>query len=229
MPTQQQKDNLREHFKKLHADTPENDAFITALFTILDENAGAESVLDTKGDLATFGAAITALAVGANGTVLSADSTEATGLKYVLPIDLVGGSEIVTVAADFDINNSETLADVTGLETSSLAIGRKYQVELLLIVEAASTNPDLDIKFVSSANTTLGWTIGGAGTHAAMDTIATEKTIALAAATGIVKAEGILDIVDTAGTLKLQAAQNSATVEDTTIKAGSMLKITRIE
>lgn len=46
-----------------------------------------ESILDAKGDLITASAADTAarLAVGANGTVLTAASGETTGLKYGLP------------------------------------------------------------------------------------------------------------------------------------------------
>ena len=42
----------------------------------------ADSVLTTKADLATYSTARTRLAVGSNDTVLTADSTEATGLKW---------------------------------------------------------------------------------------------------------------------------------------------------
>jgi hypothetical protein len=40
------------------------------------------SALTTKGDIATFDTAVTRLAVGANDTVLTADSSTATGLKW---------------------------------------------------------------------------------------------------------------------------------------------------
>jgi hypothetical protein len=43
---------------------------------------GAVSPLTTKGDLYTFSTSDTRLGVGANGTVLTADSVEATGLKW---------------------------------------------------------------------------------------------------------------------------------------------------
>lgn len=47
--------------------------------------AAAASPLTTKGDLFTFDTADARLAVGANGTVLTADSAEATGLKWATP------------------------------------------------------------------------------------------------------------------------------------------------
>jgi hypothetical protein len=47
--------------------------------------AGAVSPLTTKGDLYTFASSDTRLGVGANGTILTADSAEATGLKWATP------------------------------------------------------------------------------------------------------------------------------------------------
>ena len=46
---------------------------------------GAASPLTTKGDLYTFSTSDTRLGVGANNTVLTADSAQATGLKWVAP------------------------------------------------------------------------------------------------------------------------------------------------
>jgi hypothetical protein len=51
--------------------------------------------LTTKGDLFTFTTADARLGVGANGTVLTADSAEATGLKWAAP---AGGSTFVGCA-----------------------------------------------------------------------------------------------------------------------------------
>ena len=52
-----------------------------------DSNAIQNAIVDAKGDLISATAADTParLAVGANGTYLSADSAEATGLKWVTP------------------------------------------------------------------------------------------------------------------------------------------------
>jgi hypothetical protein len=57
---------------------------------------GAASPLTTKGDLYTFGTSDTRLGVGANDTVLTADSTAATGLKWAAP---AGGSSFAGVSA----------------------------------------------------------------------------------------------------------------------------------
>jgi hypothetical protein len=46
---------------------------------------GAASPLTTKGDLYTFGSSDTRIGVGANDTVLTADSSTATGLKWAAP------------------------------------------------------------------------------------------------------------------------------------------------
>jgi len=46
---------------------------------------GAASPLTTKGDLYTFSTSDTRIGVGANNTVLTADSAEATGLKWATP------------------------------------------------------------------------------------------------------------------------------------------------
>lgn len=65
---------------------------------------GAASPLTTKGDLYTFSTSDTRLGVGANNTVLTADSAEATGLKWAAA---AGGSmtEITSGSAPTGANN----------------------------------------------------------------------------------------------------------------------------
>jgi hypothetical protein len=66
--------------------------------------------LTTKGDLLTFDTADARLGVGANGTVLTADSAETTGLKWVAP---AGGSTFVGCQVYLTANLS--LANNTGV------------------------------------------------------------------------------------------------------------------
>ena len=67
---------------------PQNDAgilyFVSTSSSVFYDfiQVGAASPLTTKGDLYTFGTSDTRLGVGANGTTLVADSSEATGLKW---------------------------------------------------------------------------------------------------------------------------------------------------
>ena len=75
---------------------------------------GATSPLTTKGDLYTFGTSDTRLGVGANGTTLVADSSEATGLKWATP---AGGGKILQVinaTTTTEVSaNSSTYVDTT--------------------------------------------------------------------------------------------------------------------
>jgi hypothetical protein len=70
---------------------PQNDAGIlyftaTGAATFYDFiQAGAVSPLTTKGDVYTFSTSDARIAVGANDTVLTADSAQATGLKWATP------------------------------------------------------------------------------------------------------------------------------------------------
>lgn len=83
--------------------------------------AGADGTapLSTKGQLLTRNSsAVTALTVGANGTVLTADSAEATGLKWATPI---GGKVLQVVSVnklDTFTSNSTSPIDVTGLSVA---------------------------------------------------------------------------------------------------------------
>jgi hypothetical protein len=79
---------------------PQNDAGIlyftsTGVSIFYDFiQVGAVSPLTTKGDLYTFSTSDTRLGVGANGTVLTAASGEATGLQWATP---AGGGKLLQV------------------------------------------------------------------------------------------------------------------------------------
>ena len=79
---------------------------------------GSASPLTTKGDLYTYSTADARLAVGANGTVLTADSAAATGLKWAA----AGGAgkvlQVVSATLADDISSSSTSYVDTGLSAS---------------------------------------------------------------------------------------------------------------
>jgi len=77
----------------------------------LANGAIAKSIVDAKGDLiaATAADTVSRLGVGANGTVLTADSAEATGLKWAAPAG--GGKVLQVVSATY--STSTTIASTT--------------------------------------------------------------------------------------------------------------------
>jgi hypothetical protein len=72
---------------------------------------GGSSPLTTKGDLYTFDTADARLGVGANGTVLTADSVEATGLKWVAP---AAGGGLTLISSTTLSGTSTTISSIPG-------------------------------------------------------------------------------------------------------------------
>lgn len=66
------------------------------------------SALTTKGDLYTWSSAGTRLAVGANGTVLTADSTQTTGLRWATPTTGTVTSFSASPSSIFDVATATT-------------------------------------------------------------------------------------------------------------------------
>ena len=86
-----------------------------------DSNAIQNAIVDAKGDIIAATAADTParLAVGTNGQVLTADSAEATGLKWATTS---GGGKVLqvisTTKTDTFTSTSTSFADITGLSVS---------------------------------------------------------------------------------------------------------------
>lgn len=144
-------------------------------------------------------------------------------------ISELGGMEVKTLTINFTKNSDITVSDV-GLESSSLVVGQKYFVELLLLVNTITATPDIKLKFIGPGAATFAWDLGTSEDGlVAHKNINTENAIQLVgAAQSSVFISGILQITNLPGTLKLQAAQNTSTAENTQIIIGSMMRLTRI-
>jgi hypothetical protein len=71
---------------------------------------GGGSPLTTKGDLYTFSTVDARLGVGANDTVLTADSSEATGLKWATPA--AGGMTLISTTFSFSASAAIKFASI---------------------------------------------------------------------------------------------------------------------
>ena len=108
----------------------------TAIDSTVFTNAGAaiaKTIVDAKGDIiaATAADTVSRLAVGANNTVLTADSTEATGLKWAAPS---GG-------ANYSLINAGGTA-LTGAQTITIS-GISGKQNLYLLIDGASAGASL--------------------------------------------------------------------------------------
>ena len=119
--------------------------------------AGADGTapLSTKGQLLTRNAsAVTALNVGANGTVLTADSAEATGVKWATPVS--GGKTVIASGS------------LSGSEVSITSIPGTYTALELVVVgyipSSGGNNLQLRFNNDSNANRHSNFNVGLAAT-----------------------------------------------------------------
>jgi len=133
------------------------------------------TILDAKGDLIAATAADTAsrLAVGTNGQVLTADSTEATGLKWA------GVSTGMTKIA------AATFSAVASLDIDSL-FSTTYKSYLMILTCVGSGSGKVNIRMRYGAATLTsadyygsGWSIERGGTTASFGQNATTSRIAI--------------------------------------------------
>lgn len=90
----------------------------------------ANSPLTTKGDLFTYSTSPARLAVGTNGHVLTADSTQSTGIKWAAPagggkvlqvVSTTYGTEVTTTSSTF-VDTGLSLAITPTLSTSKVLV-----------------------------------------------------------------------------------------------------------
>jgi hypothetical protein len=113
---------------------------------VADASGIPATIIDAKGDLIAGTAADTAsrLAVGANGTVLTADSAEATGLKWATPASGGGGLTLI---------KSQTIGTTVSSVAVTDAFSATYDSYFVTINNG-----------ISSSNGVLGFSLTGSST-----------------------------------------------------------------
>jgi len=114
-----------------------------------------QTPLTTKGDIFTFDTADARLGVGANGTVLTADSAQATGLKWATPS---AGAAVYVKLINAGSNYSTTSTTSVAVSTTNARItATPVGTTATVMLQGFSNN---------SGNTSAEWTIstGGTGT-----------------------------------------------------------------
>ena len=141
-----------------------------AIFFAVDAADAGGSPLTTKGDLYGFSTLDARIPIGTNNQVLTADSTEALGLKWATP---AGGGKVLQVVnattSTFTSNSTSTYADVSGL-TASITPSSATSKNLVLVSanglykSAGNTDNGVRLRLVRGATSILviesivGWT-----------------------------------------------------------------------
>ncbi len=132
-------------------------------------NGTGASPLTTKGDIYTFSTVNAALAVGSNGQVLSADSTQATGLKWIT------NTPTLPLTTKGDILGYDTAANKIPVGTDTYVLTADSTAALGVKWSAASTTDPITSVYPAftpagdsdefSGGSFSGWTAVNSGSH----------------------------------------------------------------
>lgn len=136
--------------------------------------------------------------------------------------------------SDETVNNSATLQndDQLALAVEASVV---YRLEMMLIVNSGTT-PDFKFAWTYPSSLTMFYSAhiaspAGGGTGSDLNGPYIETTVPALGTLGsdqILRADGIVIVSSTAGTLQLQWAQNTANASNTTVKTGSHLILRRL-
>ena len=189
--------------------------------------AGAgSSPLTTKGDVFVYGVADDRLPVGVNGSILTADSTEALGVKWAATTGVgTGTNQTIVKQADEGKTTDTTLADDNELISPSLDVGKYIFESRLLIVPGTASG--LKYNFTGGTATRTGIMSSTSWTTTPTinpNNITSTIVVAISGSQKYVMVTGTIDVT-VAGTFGLQWAQNVSSVTTTTVQTGSYLTV----
>lgn len=129
----------------------------------LEAGGGGGSPLTTKGDIYVYGATNTRLPVGTDGQILSADSTQSTGLKWIASSGSPGGSN-----TQLQYNNSGAFGGISGATSDGTNVtygsGNLRTTSPRVITDISDTNGNELFKVTATASAVNEVTVTNAAT-----------------------------------------------------------------
>ena len=138
------------------------DGVTSAVQTQIDSKIGSAAainptIVDAKGDIiaATAADTVARLAVGANNTVLTADSATATGLKWAAASAGKVAQVLSTLKTDTFTTTSTTPVTITGLSQTITPSATSSKILIMVSLAAGVSNIDSDLALfeISGGNT----------------------------------------------------------------------------
>ncbi len=132
-------------------------------------------------------------------------------------------------SSDETVNNSAVLQNDNHLLFAVKAL-ETWAIKLYLRFTSATATPAIKFGWALPAGATLSWgpLLEGNATSETELTAASTEGIATSSANKICVYEGVVSVGAAAGNVQFQWAQNTATVENTTVKANSYVIATQL-